>query len=130
MRCKGLAVMSPKSERGRVGLKVRRCICALADAAEVHRGRAEYRKAESLLRRSLAIAVKFLGSNDPVVATLRNNLAVVYKYQGRFAEASRLYRRALPILEKALGSEHPDVATAYHNLGGLEHARGRYARGE
>src|SRR5947207_9315753 len=111
--------MSLMGERGQVGLVAqRRRICALADAAEVHRSRAGYGKAESLLRQALAIAVKALGSGDLVVATLLNNQAVVHKYQGRFAEASRLYRRALPLVEQALGPEHPAVAAVYHNLVG------------
>lgn len=89
----------------------RRRVCALAEAAEVHRGQARYRKAESLLRRALAVAVRALGRGDLVVAALLNNLAVVHKYQGQFAEAGRLYRRALPLLERALGPDHPDVAS-------------------
>ena len=110
--------MSQKVERAQWSLEAqRRRVCALADAAEVHRSRAGYRKAESLLRQALAIAVKALGSKDLVIATLLNNLAVVHKFQGRFTEASRLYRRALPLLEQALGPEHPEVATVYHNLG-------------
>src|SRR5262245_38061864 len=81
--------MSPTVERGQVRLQAqRRRVWALAEAAEAHRSRAGYRKAESLLRQALDLAVKALGRDDLVVATLLNNLAVVHKYQGRFAEAS------------------------------------------
>ena len=114
--------MSRTAEPEQVRLNAqRRRICSLAEAAEVHRSRARYAKAESLLRQALAMAA--LGSDELVIATLLNNLAVVHKYQGRFAEASRLYRRALPLLRKALGPEHLEMAAVYHNLGGLEHAR-------
>src|SRR5262245_1243197 len=96
--------MCQTAERVQVRLQAqRRRVCALAEAAERYRSRAGYRQAESLLRQALAIAVKALGSEDPLVATLLNNLAVVHKYQGRFAEAGRLYLRALRLLEQALG---------------------------
>src|SRR5262249_35076848 len=81
--------MSRTAEREGVRLQARRRrVCALVEAAEVQRRPGGHGKAESLLRQALAIAVKALGRDDLVVATLMNNLAVVHEYQGRFAEAS------------------------------------------
>src|SRR5262245_45582071 len=109
--------MSRTAKRRQVGLEAqRRRVCGLADEATIHRNEADYHKAESLLRRALAIAVKVFGRDDLVVATLLNNLAVVHKYQGRFADAGRLYRRALPLLEQVFGPDHPELAAVYHNL--------------
>lgn len=84
--------MSRMAERGQDCLEAqRRRVCALADEAEVHRNQADYRKAESLLRQSLA---------------------VVHKYQGRFAEGGRLYRRALRITLFPFGLEDAGFHTA------------------
>ena len=79
-----------------------------------------YRDAEPLLRQALAIAEQVRGRDHLEVATILNDLAVVFKYLGRFTEAGPLYQRALAITQKALGPQHTEVATIYHNLGGLE----------
>jgi len=89
-----------------------------------------YDEAEPLYLRALGLAEGFCGQDQPVVATICNNLAVLYKYTGKFDEAAQLYRQALPLLEQSLGTEHTEIAALYHNLGGLEHARGRFAEGE
>ena len=90
--------------------------------AGIHRVQGKYTEAEPLYRRALAYAEKKLGSDDPEVSSVLNDLAVLYKYTGKFAKAERLYRRALAITEKTLGPQNPQVATIYHNLGGLEHS--------
>ena len=43
------------------------------------------------------------------LATVLNNLGLLYHTQGKYAEAEPLYLRALAIDEKALGPEHPDT---------------------
>lgn len=68
------------------------------------------RRAETLLRRSLVIREKTLGSNHEEVACNRNNLAALYQEQGRHAKADPLLQRSLAMMEKALGPNHPEVA--------------------
>lgn len=62
--------------------------------------------------------------------SLRNNLAIVYKYWGRFDAAENLYKTALADLIRQYGEHHLEVATLYHNLAGLNHARRRYTKAE
>ncbi|MEE8273634.1 MAG: tetratricopeptide repeat protein, partial [Alphaproteobacteria bacterium] len=60
-----------------------------------------YAKAESLLKRGLAIREKALGPEHPDVAGSLNNLAALYDAQGKYTEAEPLEKRALAIAEKA-----------------------------
>ena len=71
-----------------------------------------------------------LGPDHPDVATMLNNLALLYDNQGRYAEAEPLFRRSLAIYEKALDPDHPLVATTLNNLAGLYRAQGLYAEAE
>ena len=71
---------------------------------------ARYDEAEESYLAALEEAEKF-GDQDSRLATVLNNLALLYQDQGKYAEAEPLYQRALPIREKALGPEHPDIAT-------------------
>ena len=92
--------------------------------------RADYREAEPLYQRSLAIWEKALGPDHPDVALSLNNLAALYDSQGRYADAEPLYRRALAIDEKALGADHPGLATDLNNLAALYDSQGRYREAE
>ena len=103
---------------------------SLRQSADKCRGQGEYRQAESLYKRALALAESNFGPDHIEISVVLNNLAALYKYIGEFDEAERLYRRALAITEAGLGPDHPNIATIYHNLGGLECARGCFAMGE
>ena len=62
---------------------------------------ARYAEAEDLFLEALKEAEKF-GDQDPRLATILNNLALLYREQGKFPEAEPLHQRALAIREKAL----------------------------
>ncbi len=53
------------------------------------------------------------------MASVLNNLALLYQSQAQFTDARPLFERALAIHEKALGKDHPDVAISLDNLGRL-----------
>ena len=92
--------------------------------------RAQYKDAELLFKRSLAIREKVLGSEHPDVASTLNNLAGLYRAQGKYKDAEPLCQRSLVIREKALGSDHPKVATALNNLAELYYSQGKYEHAE
>jgi class 3 adenylate cyclase/tetratricopeptide (TPR) repeat protein len=94
------------------------------------RRRGEYRAAEPLQMRALAIREKALGPNHPEVAASVSNLALLYQHQGRYAEAEPLDVRALAIRENAHGPDHPDVAASVNNLALVYRHQGRYAEAE
>ncbi|MHC4459738.1 MAG: tetratricopeptide repeat protein [Planctomycetota bacterium] len=59
--------------------------------ATVYQVQGRYAEAESLLKRSLQVREKVLGSDHPKVATSLNNLGALYDSQGKYAEAEPLY---------------------------------------
>ena len=106
---------------------VGRVVDHLARSAQA---RGDYRRAEHLFQRALKLVECVLGPSDIEVATVLNNLGVLYKELGRFDEAESVYQRAMALVLAARGEASREVATLYHNLGGLEYARRRYAKGE
>jgi CHAT domain-containing protein len=97
--------------------------------AELYRA-GKFSEAMPLAQRAVAIGEKTLGPDHPGVATLLNDLGVLYRAQGRYADAEPLYRRALAIREKAFGPGHLGVAVSLNNLALLYNSQGRYADAE
>jgi CHAT domain-containing protein/Tfp pilus assembly protein PilF len=87
--------------------------------------RGQYKEAETLHHRVLAIHEKALGKEHPTTATSLSNLGNVLYLQGKFKEAEEVHRRALAIREKVLGSEHPDTATSMNNLANVLQEQGK-----
>ncbi|MBD2354891.1 tetratricopeptide repeat protein [Tolypothrix sp. FACHB-123] len=90
----------------------------------------KYSEAIALAEKVLAIGEKVLGKEHPNVATLLNNLALLYSSQGSYAKAEGLYLRSLAIREQVLGKEHPDVAQSLNNLASLYSSQRNYAKAE
>jgi len=87
-----------------------------------------------LCERSLEIAEKSLGPENPMVATSLHNVAALLfaqvctsrlpadtdnRAQGKYDEAMPLYERSLKIREMTLGSDHPDVAASLNKAAEL-----------
>ena len=102
---------------------------SLNSLAFLYNAQDQYKQAEPLLIRALAIFEKSVGEGPEVAATL-NNLAMLYRKQGQYAQAEPLYKRALAIDEKALGPDHPNVAMSLNNLAQLYQAQEQYAQAE
>src|ERR1044071_3012355 len=64
---------------------------SLNDLGSLFRIQGRYPEAEAVLRRALGVAQK--AKDRLEMASVLNNLAVVYKYENRFGEAKRLYGR-------------------------------------
>jgi tetratricopeptide (TPR) repeat protein len=92
--------------------------------------RGQYREAEPLFRRALAIDEQSRGPDHPEVAIRLNNLAVLLRATNRPAEAEPLFRRALAIRERSYGPDHPDIAQSLNNLAVLLRATDRPAEAE
>jgi hypothetical protein len=60
----------------------------------------KYAEAEPLLKRSLAIVEKSLGTDHPYVAIVLGNMAVFYRKTGKENEAQSLEERAQSIRSK------------------------------
>ncbi|HEX8129212.1 MAG TPA: tetratricopeptide repeat protein [Pyrinomonadaceae bacterium] len=89
---------------------------ALNVLAEMNRAAGNYERAESLLRRALAMTEQQKGADDPALGAPLNNLATLYYQTGEYAKSLPLFERSYNILLKAKGAEHPDTATALNNV--------------
>ena len=87
--------------------------------------RGQYKEAETLHYRVVAIHEKTLGKEHPVTATSLSNLGNVLYLQGKAKEAEGVHRRVLAIREKLLGPEHPDTATSMNNLANALQEQGK-----
>ena len=94
------------------------------------RERGEYRTAEPLHVRALAIYERACEAEDPDVATSLNDLATLYWEQGRYGDAEPLRMRALAIRERTLGPNHLDVAASLNDLAALYYVQGRFDEAE
>ena len=94
------------------------------------RDRGQYRQAESLLQRGLAMCEQVEGTEHLNTAALLSSLQELYYLQGRYTQAESLTRRAVEIREQALGPEHSSTAEAYSNLAFACVAQGKYEQAE
>jgi tetratricopeptide (TPR) repeat protein len=83
--------------------------------ASYWRTRGQFRAAEPLYRRALAIDEQSYGPDHPDVARDLNNLAELLQATNRLEGAEPLYHRALAIDEQSYGPDHPN-ATTLNNL--------------
>jgi tetratricopeptide (TPR) repeat protein len=104
--------------------------CLMMIVGCIFHAKAQYSKAEPLMRRALEIDEKSYGLEHPDVARDLNNLATLLQATNRLVEAEPLMRRALEIDEKSYGLEHPRVATELNNLAQLLKATNRLAEAE
>lgn len=94
------------------------------------RARAEYKTAEFLLQKSLAVRTQLLGSGHLDVAASLNELALLYRNRGIYPRAEDFYQQALMIREQKLGSSHLEVAQVIKNLAKLYNDQGKYEQAE
>ena len=91
----------------------------LNDMSGLEMHRRNYREAEVLRRRALALTTAELGPEHPQNAALLALLASTVVALGRTDEAKALFEQALMLRERALGPEHPDLIStldAFANL--------------
>lgn len=103
---------------------------ALSNLASFVQQSGDFKPAEHLFRRALAISKATIGTAHPDYASCLNNLAGVMRAQGRYTEAEELYCQALTIVEASIGTSHHNYATHLNNLAGVMQDQGRYAEAE
>jgi hypothetical protein len=107
------------------------------EAAEVKKLNAEvvklfnegkFDEALPLAKRALKISEKAFGSNHPIVADVRSNLAEIYIEKRDYNEAESNYKRILSIYEKAFGADDRLVGKTLDRLAFLRFANRDYAK--
>lgn len=102
----------------------------LNDTAEYLIVHGQYKQAEWLLQKALAIRQKVLEAHQPEIARTLNNLGVCYRKLGEYALAEEFHRKALRMQESIFGRDHPDIAESEYNLARLYRAQGLYLKAE
>ena len=111
-----------EASRGNDTAVAARCLVAMAGLDEEH--------AEIHLRLALKKEEDGSGKENPRVAIIVNNLALVLRAKNDNKSAELLFRRALAIQEKAFGPNHPAVGPTLSNLGNLLQATARLPEAE
>ena len=84
----------------------------------------------AMKQEALAALIEVYGPEHPVVATVKNNIAISLHNNGDLEGAERLYRESLASQERLLGPEGAQVADGFTNLGRLLMDQGRYEEAE
>ena len=101
---------------------------------ETQRARGDYERAEQSFRSGLEVAHAELAPEDPILPSLANNLAGLYKDTERFDQAELLLLESLRLLEPqqvdpaTLATGQLNLAEIYRLQGRLQEAEPRYAR--
>jgi CHAT domain-containing protein/tetratricopeptide (TPR) repeat protein len=77
-----------------------------------------------VLNQCLATSEKALGSEDPYVGNILNNLAETKRRKGDFNSALAAAQRSFSILEKFFGPDRVEVATSLNNLAAIHLEQG------
>ena len=92
--------------------------------------RADFARAERLLRRALASDEKHHGPEHQDTLSSDGSLAVLLYSKGDLAGAEPLSRRELEVLERTLGPEHSGTLRSINNLAVLRYHQGRLEEAE
>jgi tetratricopeptide (TPR) repeat protein len=109
----------------RLGVSGERAGRLLDRASTYLRVRGQYRQAEPLARRALALTETALGPEHRETAWRHDELGRVLRELGRLDEAYTEFQQALTISLAALGPDHPDIGTCRNNLGRILRELGR-----
>lgn len=88
--------------------------------------RAQYKEAQPLLERALALREQMLGDSNTDVAISMNDLAGLYYQRGEYRKALPLLKRALEIYEQVQGLDALEVANNLDGLARLYQAQSQY----
>jgi tetratricopeptide (TPR) repeat protein len=98
--------------------------------ADIYYENGEYKKAQPLFEKALAIREERLEDDHWTIPHAMNNLGLVSQALGEYNKAQPLFEKALAIREKTLDVAHPDVATSLNNLGMLYQKQGEYDKAQ
>jgi tetratricopeptide (TPR) repeat protein len=77
-----------------------------------------------ILNKAFIIQKSNIGIENPDVAQLYNNIALVFEKQGNYGKAIKLYNNSLAIQSRISGDECPEVALFYNNIARIHDMKG------
>ena len=83
-------------------------------------------KARTYYQRALNVIVTFVGKQHPDVASLYNNIGLLFKEQADYTKAIHYFTKALDIYKAWFGENSFDVASTYNNIGTTYYAQKKY----
>ncbi|QBD78638.1 toll/interleukin-1 receptor domain-containing protein [Ktedonosporobacter rubrisoli] len=89
---------------------------------------AQYAEALQFYHGAFTIGKQILGSIHPDIATILNNLAVIYETFREYTQALSLQEQALSIREQMFEWGHPDIAGSLNNLAGIYREMEQFAQ--
>jgi len=92
---------------------------AMVDSLKDLRNSGTTKGPETVLRKSSETIEKYLGSNDPELVPLLQELAMIYRKENKFGEAETQYLRIFSIMRETEGDTSAGAAYAHRLLGGL-----------
>jgi CHAT domain-containing protein/tetratricopeptide (TPR) repeat protein len=99
-----------------VGSAVRAQSSDVNDQLERLRNEGRFAEAITVLKRVISAREAQSGPNDPLLATLLNNLGELHYKLGLYSEAMPFYQRSLAIAERTIGLDNPATAITFRNL--------------
>ncbi len=88
----------------------------------------DFEKAEWFLNRSIEIAKKIYGKEDPILIQLFMNLGIQQKYLGKNNDALLNYNNAESLIKKNFGEKNSRLGILYNNIGNIYTLKGDYAK--
>jgi tetratricopeptide (TPR) repeat protein len=85
-----------------------------------------YDKAHEYYKKSLAIRLKTIGENHPIIAKSYNKIGLNLLFNGEIEKALKYFEKSLAIYLKTIGEDRTEVATSYNNIGQVWQFKGEY----
>lgn len=90
----------------------------------------KYAQAEPVAQELLRRADRVFKDQPANLATLIENVGMLYTAEGKYSVVEQLYQRALKIRQASFGSDHPSVAQSLYSLAHLYREQGNYSAAE
>ena len=90
----------------------------------------KYAQAEPVAQELLQRAERVFKDQPANLATLIENVGMLYTAEGKYSVVEPLYQRALKIRQASFGADHPSVAHSLYSLAHLYREQGNYSAAE
>nr|HEX4314016.1 serine/threonine-protein kinase [Kofleriaceae bacterium] len=95
--------------------------------ASILRVQGKHDEALALQEQALALQLRVLAPEDPVIGNTRNSIGLSLMHLGRYDEALAQYQQALEHSTRVLGADHPMIGGLWINIGNVHSHTGRFA---